>query len=362
MRSLRFGWLLAVALAAAPVSGAFHEQAVNCGSCHVTHNSVDGVPVVPGPGNDHQLLAENPSDVCLLCHAQGAGAVLGLDPLMPPPEKGGGNFVFLSEDNVNDAAGGMLDPIPGFTAGHNLVAPGHGLAADPRHVTAPGGTFPASELGCTSCHDPHGNGNFRLLYGTGPVQGGLASFAYPAPIAEGIDLEIGQESVTNHTAYHNGISDWCANCHGRFHDDGGMLLDPYGQPFDHPSDEPLGSDRATRYNEYNGDADPTGGTFAVAYLPEVPFEDPATAIDSRSGPTIGSRVMCLTCHRAHATSSPFAGRWDLRVDLLAEDGAQSGSWPIPSPYPDLSQGPLCAKCHDGAAPVAAPETGLLPPP
>ena len=40
-----------------------------------------------------------------------AGAVLGPDPLAPPPEKGGGNFGYLFEDNLNDGHGGGADPI-----------------------------------------------------------------------------------------------------------------------------------------------------------------------------------------------------------------------------------------------------------
>ena len=56
--------------------------------------------------------------------------------------------------------------------------------------------------------------------------------------------------------------------------------------------------------------------------------------------------MCLSCHRAHATSSPAAGRWDFKVALLADDGRASGSYPIPNPYGGAAQGPLCSKCHE----------------
>ena len=55
--------------------------------------------------------------------------------------------------------------------------------------------------------------------------------------------------------------------------------------------------------------------------------------------------MCLSCHRAHASSAPAAGRWDFNVTFLHEDGAESGSWTIPDPYGDLSQRSLCNKCH-----------------
>ena len=52
----------------------------------------------------------------------------------------------------------------------------------------------------------------------------------------------------------------------------------------------------------------------------------------------------LSCHRAHATSAPDAGRWDFSVTGLAEDGIESGSYALPNPY-DGNQRSLCNKCH-----------------
>ena len=70
---------------------------------------------------------------------------LGDDPANPPPEVGGGNFVFLLEDNLNDGHAGASSPIPGHAAGHNVLAPGHALGADATLTTAPGGSFPAGQ-------------------------------------------------------------------------------------------------------------------------------------------------------------------------------------------------------------------------
>jgi hypothetical protein len=173
---------------------------------------------------------------------------------------------------------------------------------------------------------------------------------YTATIAaEGIRLTTtnGQETPTNHNAYHSGYSDWCGTCHGDFHQKSGMLV--------HPSGEPLGSDVAASYNLYKGTKDcidnpPAGGlpcgsgVAATSYLPKVPFEDAATTLSSTAGPTSNSRVACMTCHRAHATSAPDAGRWDFNIPGLAEDGHESGSYPIPNPY-DAHQRSLCNKCH-----------------
>jgi hypothetical protein len=261
------------------------------------------------------------------------GGTLG----QPSPEIGAGNFIFLLEDNLNDDSQGPPGIIRGNQAGHSVVAPSRGLFEDPEHLVAPGGTFQASDLGCTSCHDPHGGGNYRMLRGAGPVQGGSYTFAYPAPQAEGISLT-DKEGTVRHTAYQSGWSQWCSNCHGLFHE--------VGKPdFEHPVDDLLNLAERDSYNQYRGETNPTGGDPATAYIPEVPFEDPAMTSSSRSGPSSSSRLMCMTCHRAHATSAPQGTRWDKTVMYLNEDGVVSGSYPIPNPYLGPDQRSLCIKCH-----------------
>lgn len=113
-----------------------------------------------------------------------------------------------------------------------------------------------------------------------------------------------------------------------------------------------------QYNEYRGTLNciqnpPTGpndpcgnGSFNTAYLALVPFEDPNNDVTSRVVGAIdgSSRVSCVSCHRAHATSAPDAGRWDFSVTGLAEDGDESGSYALPNPY-GAEQRSLCNKCH-----------------
>ncbi len=331
--------VLALLLPSAVEAG-FHEGGVaSCGGCHVGHQSEDGTFV---PAEGELLRGASATDTCLLCHGQGAGAVLGDAVLFPGPEAGAGDFVFLFEDELNDGPTGPSKPIGGHAAGHNVVAPGSGLTPDPRWFSAPGGDFPSASLGCTSCHDPHGNQNFRMLHDAGPVQGGAFVFSVDAPEAEGIDPRRGPaESPSDHTAYRSGWSAWCGNCHGQGYHEGIA-----GERFEHPVDAPLGREIALWYDAYDGDANPTGGDASRSYLPEVPFEDGDASSGSAAGPRASSRLSCMTCHRAHATSAPAAGRWDFRVQTLSQDGAVSGSWPIPSPYPDPAQRQLCVKCHD----------------
>jgi hypothetical protein len=99
------------------------------------------------------------------------------------------------------------------------------------------------------------------------------------------------------------------------------------------------------YNQYNGPLDPYGGDVSTAYVPEVPFESRDMTTTSTSGPIGWSRVACITCHRAHATSAPSSTRWDPNVEFLDDDGLLSGSYPLPNPYPDPGQRALCVKCH-----------------
>jgi hypothetical protein len=179
-----------------------------------------------------------------------------------------------------------------------------------------------------------------MLHRSGPVQGGFYTLFDGPPEADGVDLDGPAEGPTNHTAYREGWSAWCGNCHGPDYHARGQ-----GR-FEHPVDAPLGVEVSGQYNAYSGDLDPTGGDPATAYLLQVPFEDPSASVSSTAGPTAASRITCLSCHRAHATSAPAAGRWDWSVDELGDDGAVSGSWPIPNPYGDPAQRSLCAKCHD----------------
>jgi len=320
---------------------AFHDGGVaHCNGCHTMHNSQNGQLVDPDSPNGNAWLLKDatPSDVCIGCHDH-LDQPLGTDPLAPPTLKGAGNFVYLLEDNLNDGHNGALNPITGDAAGHNLNAPGHGLATDATHTTAPGGTFPAAAMGCTSCHDPHGTSDFRFLYGAGrQVQDGVATFTNPAPDADGLSIFFGAESQTMHTAYKGGMSAWCGNCHGDFHNNSTKLI--------HPSGVALGGSISQTYNLYNGTVDQTGGSQATAYLAEVPFEDAANTTSSTAGPSASSQVACISCHRAHATSAPDAGRWDFSISLLDEDGTESGSYAIPDPYNNPNQRSLCNKCHN----------------
>jgi len=333
---------------------AFHEGGVaHCDGCHTMHNSQDGQTIIKGgtvgTTGKSLTIGAGPSSTCLQCHARNTSsyAVLGIDTdvaLLP-----GGDFIWIKKTFTWSGHGG---PSEGDTHGHNVIATDFGLDVDTinQSGTAPGGTFPVGQLECSSCHDPHGKktnkegpieesgsygadpnvvetGNYRLLADVGYKPGGTTiTFTNPPPIATTASFgdfnssPTGGENDTMHTDYGQGMSEWCGNCHTQFLASGasGQLKHPNGN-------SAFLGDLAENYNQYIKTGD-FNGTSADSYLSLVPFErhtsDPTVpSLDptSDTGPSTGSNVMCLTCHRAHASAFPDAGRWDFTTELPFHD-------------------------------------------
>ena len=118
----------------------------------------------------------------------------------------------------------------------------------------------------------------------------------------------------------------------------------------------------SNYNDYMA----TGilrGSRTTSYSSLVPFEVGTTGesiLDpsSTSGPEGTANVMCLTCHRAHASAFEDIGRWDFRTTFIANshpkagDGGITGNDVLNSYYGrnmitefGILQRQLCNKCH-----------------
>ncbi len=357
MKALRLALLTLGGLALASGSAlAFHDGGVAyCQGCHTMHNSQDGALVDPAHpnGNAYLLNFGNPSDTCLRCHAaygQFANGT-GYGP--------GGDFYWMTKTFTWDSHGNPRTSL-GDTHGHNVISPAYGLTAEPTLTTAPGGDFLSQYLSCTSCHDPHGNQNFRLLYGGAldPVyDGGRYDFTASAPLALGNGRrtinEDGWETDEHHTIYKSGMSEWCANCHSGMHD-------PSTTNFVHPTSDDLGTAVANTYNGYISSDAVTGGDPATAYWGLVPFEavnvDLALADPENytQGPEPQDQVMCLSCHRSHASAFADAGRWDFGATFIADshplitDGGATADDVANKYYLYTfvdNQRSLCNKCH-----------------
>ena len=352
--------LVTALMAAAGSAHAFHDGGVAyCAGCHTMHVSQDGRPGMhwtPG-GNPNLLKYGNATDTCVRCHYF-RGQITGGNGQGP-----GGDFYWLTRSFTWTTPWGTTEVSSGASHGHNVANRVFGIATDPVLTVSPGGGFLSNELGCTSCHDPHGNTNFRMLYGAalGPAYAGDTryDFTAEAPLARGTEGPTtigggGEETDTRHTVYKSGMSEWCANCHGAMHGDGGSL-------FVHPAGVGLGRVIADQYNRYISTSDPGGGDVSTAYAGLVPFEDLDIDLDlvdpaqATGGPGETDQVMCLTCHRAHASPFADAGRWDFAATILLRDShprtgdggasAQDLTNRYYSYGLDANQRSLCNKCH-----------------
>lgn len=360
----------------------FHLGGVaQCNGCHSIHNT---------PSGYQWLLEKNdPSSICLNCHASTGGAsspaVFSSDGSALTP---GGDFYWMTKSFS------WLDgQSPDSNHGHNIVALDYNLLADPVNSTAPGGTYPSANLGCTSCHDPHGqvaggtalgnlpvskpgsyagntdsgaiNGNYRLLGDADYVTNGY-SFSSDAPIARQSQTDKYLETDLSHVDYGSGMSEWCGNCHAamltnRHNSGSGTFMHPSG------NSELLTPETVAMYNQYIRTGYLTGAA-ATAYLQFVPFERGTTSMQqldpsSTMGPDVSSNVMCLSCHRAHASAFPDSGRWDFTATLLVDShpaigdvGATANDVYFSYYGRDIAiefgvgQGQFCEKCHGATVP------------
>ena len=311
---------------------AFHSgSTAECKECHV---------------GGSQLRGSDASSTCLRCHQTPPGRLVptgyyvstndadlaGMPPSQLTP---GGDFGYLKKTYVWSFSGRKYES-PGERHGHNIVAVDYGYLADTQNRYAPGSNYPADELSCISCHDPHGKisknpattGTYRLLGGVGysPSSAGGIAFKYDAPIAVAPPIYNRSEAVTNtRVAYGEGMSEWCTNCHAQLGEDAGAAH--YGHPVG--SSAKFSRETISNYNAYlkSGDLSGNGDT---SYTSLVPFEEGTAdklllAQHAGSdggyakGPDSESNVMCLTCHRAHASGYDHIARWNMTTEFIVYD-------------------------------------------
>lgn len=370
---------------------AFHSGGVaECGGCHSMHS--------PKAGGSFLLVGTDSSSTCLTCHMHPgdtgpssyhiataeADMPTGVAPLQRTP---GGDFGWLRK-----TYSGVIRNQPfteeGQTHGHNIVALDTPFVADTVNTTAPGnGTFPAASLGCASCHDPHGRvrrrsdgtyassatlgqtadpiiasgsynnsvtpaagqavGTYRLLRGLNDASVPGVTFTGVAvaivPSSYNRTEALTQTRVAYGASGINTWGNWCASCHPGMHSSGNYV---------HPVDESLGSDVAAIYNAYIKSGDLTGAA-ATSFTSLVPFaentgdiptlQSHSTNDDSYlNGPGTSDKVMCLSCHRAHASGWPEALRWNMEGEFMVYNSLYPGTDTTPD-KPQFARGRLGAE-------------------
>jgi hypothetical protein len=328
-----------------------------------------------------------------------------------------GDFGWLKKNFTWTGSGQVAQYSVGERHGHNIIAPDRDYFPDITNLQAPGGVYPAASLTCVSCHDPHGTyrrnyggsvsrqgkpikgsgtyagspdpdstlsvGVYRLLGGQNyqpkSLSGNYGFINHP-PAAVAPDLYNRSQAMTQtRVAYGSGMSEWCRNCHTNMH----SVLFPGRTNMVHPSGntDKIGMTKANYYNTYIKTGD-LSGTAGASYLSLVPFEEGTSNYDLLktyaktddsflAGPdTLSSQVMCLTCHRAHASAWDGATRWNTRTEYIVYDGFYSQEGQAYQPYGQgrtemealrayydmgagrfaVNQDSLCNKCHGGVFP------------
>ncbi len=306
---------------------AFHSGGVaHCDGCHSMHNSADN-PREGSATSNALMKGSDASSTCLNCHYDGSNGGYHVKSDTGGDVSQGGDYFWVTTD-YTWYNGRSVVTSEAAQHGHNIIAADYALVVDPNNTTAPGGSYPSNTLGCTSCHNPHGevagatgpisesgsygaadptdgsiHGNYRLLGDTG-----YKNFTAAAPVARA------NTSQGTSTQYGQGMSTYCLSCHLNYNDSANM----------HPVNETVPGS----YNSYVASGDMTGSQ-ATAYDSLVPFE---RGVSDGSLLTIGSTmgvqdandvVMCLSCHRAHASAFDNILRWDTATEFLAESGILS---------------------------------------
>ena len=358
--------LMAVAIIALGASAAFafHSGGVaECMGCHNIHDAKSTSALLAGT---------DISSTCVNCHgASGASSyhILTPDADMPagtPPgnRTPGGDFGWLKKTYTYSPRTGTTETEEGDTHGHNIVAVDFGYDADGTNTIAPGGDMDATQLSCNSCHDNHGKlrrlsdgtfgitgapiiasgsynnsvtplagqavGAYRLLRGNGSSAGsGGKTFSANFNAVVPSTYNRSEATTATRVAYGQGISDWCSTCHSDMHSGTSSKMT-------HPVNQGLGTNVTANYNAYIGSGN-MGGTAATAYDSIVPFQTDNTTDYSilkalavndgtvSTGPASSDRVMCLSCHRAHASGHKHMTRWNNDAEMIIVEGLWPGS-------------------------------------
>ena len=404
----RFSILLAVVAFAAILvpSAAFanfaiHGNYVNdtdaCAGCHRAHTSVSSLTWDDAGGNEHSALlvssATTMKEFCYACHdsaGQSAdtnvsdGLYYGTDYGTNMGVLNGGGFESFNNTATTSThvsnggswgayGGGYFGQGAGTATGNFKDTPG-----DPKNSNLAGESNKIA-MDCSTCHDPHGSSNYRILKSlvnnnyvggyvasatapTNPTPDGFVSSvetgwpdkgfrlhtAYPTyepnyttPMyAKGYDMATGAENADK------GMSGWCAGCHSTYVGDSTQqftnslgvvyqsLASTYnagdGAGFTLRHKHPINVELAS----YNSTATPLN----VAGLLLPVSNDSTETGKPKTDKT--DWVECLTCHRAHGTIATMEG---FAVDTAGLPPFVSGT---PSALLRMDNRGVCENCHN----------------
>ena len=323
-------WLAAVPVAA---DGGPHDMTINNGTTTLTANSCAGCHRAHTAIGEMLITAADEATMCLLCHGSaGAGATTDvIDGVEAGTTRGlrGGGFTNASMDTAWTGAAvsrpstsaHMYDGTTPVTMwGNGAIGSGPGAAS----VT----------LSCADCHNPHGNGAYRVLRpiptGSGAVSGvPVDDQVNPVyTVLSPLNRYFGEEYADSSYQTLYALDEWCAQCHTRYD-----AVTPGSATT--ASGDPIFMYRHTTRLE-------SGSIDCLVCHASLTNQDAHNPFGI-SGPAIAHQPLCQTCHVAHG-SAAVMGTYSGTVPW--PDGATTPSGNQRSSLLRLDNRGICVGCHD----------------
>lgn len=294
-----------------------------CAGCHRAHTA-----------QATYLLRDAQPALCYTCHGSGAGGAstdvrdgvgyTGFERGTAAGALRGGGFEFALINS--GGATKQINPTTGRSMNQSIPALAAGQASTSSHnidgsmVTAYGNGAIGSGAGaqialrCGSCHDPHGNGNYRILRAipeesgatTGVTITDTATKVYTTAdywqtddttLPANVNIPTGATTSVNVTPFIANIAAWCTTCHTRYLAPSGSYKTSSGDAvymYRHRSDvntKQGGANCITCHVAHGSNAAMNG-----TYSQQVAFPDGTTKVGDSKLLRVNNRGTCNMCH------------------------------------------------------------------
>jgi predicted CXXCH cytochrome family protein len=192
-----------------------------CAACHRAHTA-----------QAPYLLKEPETELCYTCHgASATGASTDVEDGVgysstqrtgKPGALRGGGFKYALIDSGHPSGNGYVGEVPVRTTGVPVTS-AHSVDSSSQVAWGNGPIGAEANYGktislrCGSCHDPHGNGNYRILRPIPLESGATSGVTIPdAPTKVYTTTNYWEVEDENAPGFIANISTWCATCHTRY--------------------------------------------------------------------------------------------------------------------------------------------------